>query len=387
MQYRCVIADDHPAIIDAVARYLADVDDVEIVGQAEGGDEALRLIAEHAPDVAIVDIRMPGVGGIDIARKLSDEGSKTAVILYTGHGERSLLLEALDAGARGFLVKEAPLDDLARAIRTIGGGGTYVDPALAGVLAGPQAAERLPDRDQARTGDPPAPRRRDAQRGGRSATFDLAADRPDACQERDAEARGGHPHRGGCESPPRLADRLASQSSILQKEDPAARESPIAAEGKADDAKSMADLRTGRQRQALACVLADDHDELLAACESLLENEGVRVLGKAKTGEGALQILEEQPMTAVVVDLRLPDLNGLEVARRVSEIARRKTAVIIYTSYADDKMVGEALDAGARAVVLKDGSCDNLLTAMAAVAAGEIFVDPQLRSNTAETPS
>ena len=144
MQYRCVIADDHPAIIDAVSRYLADVDDVEIVAEAQDGDEALRLIAEHAPDVAIVDIRMPGVGGIDIARKLSDEESTTAVILYTGHGERSLLLEALDAGARGFLVKEAPLDDLARAIRTVGGGGTYVDPALAGVLAGPQAAERLP---------------------------------------------------------------------------------------------------------------------------------------------------------------------------------------------------------------------------------------------------
>ena len=144
MRYRCIIADDHPAIIDAVSRYLADVDDVEIVAQAQDGDEALRLIAEHAPDVAIVDIRMPGVGGIDIARKLSDEGSPTAIILYTGHGERSLLLEALDAGARGFLVKEAPLDDLARAIRTIAGGGTYVDPALAGLLAGPQAAERLP---------------------------------------------------------------------------------------------------------------------------------------------------------------------------------------------------------------------------------------------------
>lgn len=149
----------------------------------------------------------------------------------------------------------------------------------------------------------------------------------------------------------------------------------------------MADLRTGRKPQALACVLADDHDQLLDACEGLLLSEGVRVLGKARTGEGALQILEEQPITAVVVDLRLPDLNGLEVARRVSEIARRKTAVIIYTSYADDKMVGEALDAGARAVVLKDGSCDNLLAAMAAVAAGEIFVDPQLRRNGGKTPS
>lgn len=144
MAWRCVIADDHPAIIEAVSRYLADVDDVEVIAQAQDGDQALRLIAEHAPDVALVDLRMPGAGGIDIARKLSAEGSTTAVILYTGHGDRSLLLEALDAGARGFLVKEAPLDDLARAIRTICGGGTYVDPALAGLLAGPQAAERLP---------------------------------------------------------------------------------------------------------------------------------------------------------------------------------------------------------------------------------------------------
>lgn len=144
MPYRCVIADDHPAIIDSVSRYLAEVDDVEIVARAHDGDQALLLIEEHAPDVAIVDIRMPGVGGVDIARKISAQGSSTAVILYTGHSDRALLLEALDAGARGFLVKEAPLDDLARAIRTVGAGGTYVDPALAGLLAGPLAAERLP---------------------------------------------------------------------------------------------------------------------------------------------------------------------------------------------------------------------------------------------------
>jgi DNA-binding NarL/FixJ family response regulator len=142
--YRCVIADDHPAIIDAVSRYLADIDDVEIVGRAQNGEQALRLIEERSPDVAVVDIRMPGAGGIDVARKLSAEGSKTAVILYTGHSDRSLLLEALDAGARGFLVKEAPLDDLARAIRSVCDGGTYVDPALLGLLAGPQATERLP---------------------------------------------------------------------------------------------------------------------------------------------------------------------------------------------------------------------------------------------------
>jgi DNA-binding NarL/FixJ family response regulator len=138
-----VLADDHPAILDAISRFLDEVEDVELVGRAADGGRALQLIADLAPDVAILDIRMPDVGGIEIARRLSEAGSKTAVILYTGASERAVLLEGLDAGARGFLLKEAPLDDLARAIRIVSDGGTYVDAALAGVLAGPQAAERL----------------------------------------------------------------------------------------------------------------------------------------------------------------------------------------------------------------------------------------------------
>lgn len=140
----------------------------------------------------------------------------------------------------------------------------------------------------------------------------------------------------------------------------------------------MADLLIS-SKEELVCVLADDHDQLLKATESLLLGEGVRILGKATTGMGVLELLEAQPITAVVADLRLPDLDGLEVARRVTEIARRKTAVIIYTSYADEKMVAEALDAGARAIVLKDGSHGNLLAALASVAAGVVYIDPQLR--------
>ena len=147
----------------------------------------------------------------------------------------------------------------------------------------------------------------------------------------------------------------------------------------------MAQLSIGSTQQ-LACVLADDHEQLLEASATLLEAAGVRVLGTATTGVGALQLLEEQPTTAVVLDLRLPDLDGLEVARRVAEIARRKTAVIIYTSYADEQIVNEAFDAGARAVVLKEGSPDNLLTALSAVAADEIYVDPQLRNGTKTSP-
>jgi two-component system response regulator DesR len=140
-----VIADDHPAIVSAVACFLEDEGGVDLVGRAKDGDQALRLIAEQAPSVAILDIRMPHVGGIDIARKLHAGGSPTAVILYTADAERAVLLEALDAGARGFLLKEAPLEDLTRAITIVAAGGTYVDPALAGVVAGPQAADRLPE--------------------------------------------------------------------------------------------------------------------------------------------------------------------------------------------------------------------------------------------------
>ena len=88
---------------------------------------------------------MPGTDGIEVARRLHAEGAPTAVILYTANTERAVVLEALDAGARGFLLKEAPLDDLMRAIRIVAEGGTYVDPALTRFLAGPQTAARLPE--------------------------------------------------------------------------------------------------------------------------------------------------------------------------------------------------------------------------------------------------
>jgi DNA-binding NarL/FixJ family response regulator len=143
MGFRCIIADDHPAIVEAVCSFLEEHEDVEVVGRAADGEEALRLISELLPGVAVLDIRMPVLDGIEVARRVGAAGGPTAVILFTGYPDRALLLDALDAGARGFLVKEAPLDDLMRAIRVVGEGGTYVDPALAGVLVGPQATDRL----------------------------------------------------------------------------------------------------------------------------------------------------------------------------------------------------------------------------------------------------
>jgi DNA-binding NarL/FixJ family response regulator len=141
---RVVIGDDHPAIVAAVSRFLESEEGIELVGSASDGAAAERLIAERNPNVAILDVRMPQSGGIEIARRLTAAKSPTAVVLYTAFPDRALLLEALDAGVRGFLLKEAPLVDLLRAITMVAEGGTYVDPKLAPhLIAGTEASERV----------------------------------------------------------------------------------------------------------------------------------------------------------------------------------------------------------------------------------------------------
>ena len=138
-QITCVIADDHPAVLDSVSRVLA-ARGIGVVAQARDGEDALRAIEVHKPLVAVVDLHMPGLTGIGIARRI---GQHTALILYTGYNDRALLIEALDAGVRGFVLKEAPLADVARAVETVAKGDVYVDPVLAGVLAGGEAAQQL----------------------------------------------------------------------------------------------------------------------------------------------------------------------------------------------------------------------------------------------------
>jgi DNA-binding NarL/FixJ family response regulator len=127
----CVIADDHPAVLDSLARIL-EGKGISVVAKVRDGDDAVSAIEQHEPTVAVLDLRMPGLSGLAVARRV---GSRTAVVLYTGHSDRTLVVEALEVGVRGFVLKEAPLADVARAIETVGAGGVYVDPVLAGALA------------------------------------------------------------------------------------------------------------------------------------------------------------------------------------------------------------------------------------------------------------
>jgi DNA-binding NarL/FixJ family response regulator len=143
----CVVADDHPAVLEAVAEFLAQ-SGIEVVSRARDGEEALEKIVQRKPQVALVDVRMPKLGGIELARRAQRSAPDTAILLYTGYGDRALLTEALDAGVRGFVLKEAPMDDLLRALQAVASGGTYVDPVLAGTLAASSIGSALPQLTQ-----------------------------------------------------------------------------------------------------------------------------------------------------------------------------------------------------------------------------------------------
>jgi DNA-binding NarL/FixJ family response regulator len=129
----CVIADDHPALVEAIAALL-ESEGIDVVARASDGAAALEAIEEFRPATAVLDLVMPELGGIEVARRASRSFPETGTVIYTGHGEQELLLEALDAGARGFVLKESPLTELVRAVKLVAAGGTYVDPVLGPAL-------------------------------------------------------------------------------------------------------------------------------------------------------------------------------------------------------------------------------------------------------------
>ena len=141
-----LVADDHPAVVEAVADVLSE-HGIEVAGHARDGNDAVEQIELRKPTVAILDLRMPGQSGIEVARHVAKSAPDTAVILYTAFGDRALLTEALDAGARGFVLKEAPLAEVVRAVELVASGRTYVDPVLAGVLSS-SAADKIPNLTQ-----------------------------------------------------------------------------------------------------------------------------------------------------------------------------------------------------------------------------------------------
>ncbi len=131
MSITVLIAEDQRMVLGALGTLLGLEPDIDVVGSAADGDEALRLTRTLRPDVLLTDIEMPGRTGLDVAGEVRRQGLPTRVVILTTFARAGYLRRALDAGARGYLLKDAPSATLAEAIRTVHAGGRAIDPELA----------------------------------------------------------------------------------------------------------------------------------------------------------------------------------------------------------------------------------------------------------------
>lgn len=130
-QIRLMIADDQAMLRGALAALLELEDDLTVVGVVGDGDAAVELVTQTTPDVCLMDIQMPGMDGIEATRSLRAASPSTRVLIVTTFARPGYLRAALDAGASGFVVKDAPVEQLADAVRRVHSGLRVVDPALA----------------------------------------------------------------------------------------------------------------------------------------------------------------------------------------------------------------------------------------------------------------
>ncbi|MFI0357416.1 response regulator [Actinomadura sp. 9N407] len=145
MTIRVVLADDQPLVRAALQMVMTDADDIEVVGEAGDGAEAVRLTEELAPDIVVMDIRMPGMDGVEATRLITTRTDATRVVVLTTFDDDDYVYGTLHAGASGFLVKDMALDDILAAVRIVAAGDALLAPSVTGRLikeftARPQAA-------------------------------------------------------------------------------------------------------------------------------------------------------------------------------------------------------------------------------------------------------
>ncbi len=131
---RCLAVDDHPTVRQGIALMVGAADDLELVGTAETGEDALAAIERLQPEVVIMDVRLPGIDGVSAVKRIQQAAPNVQFVMFSAYGDKRLLSDALAAGARGYVMKGSPPEDLIRAIRTVAQGKAFVDPSLSPAL-------------------------------------------------------------------------------------------------------------------------------------------------------------------------------------------------------------------------------------------------------------
>ncbi len=144
---RVLIADDHMLILEGLAATIGRQDDMTVVAKAAHGREAVELWKTNRPDVSLLDLRMPQLNGVGATREIRDEDVSARIIVHTTFDTDEEIYQAVRAGAKSYLLKDAPLEDLLTCIRNVHSGGTCIPPALAAKLASRMSGEALTGRE------------------------------------------------------------------------------------------------------------------------------------------------------------------------------------------------------------------------------------------------
>jgi DNA-binding NarL/FixJ family response regulator len=134
MTIRVLLADDHKIVREGMRSLLEKEPDIDVVAMADNGRKAIQLARELKPDVAVLDIAMPEMNGIEATRRISSDDPEITVLVLSMHSARRFVTEALSAGAKGYLLKDCASEELVRAIRTVAANETYLSPKVAGVI-------------------------------------------------------------------------------------------------------------------------------------------------------------------------------------------------------------------------------------------------------------
>jgi len=131
---RCLAVDDHQVVRQGLEILFGDTDDLELIGTVGTGEDAVEMIKENEPQIVLMDVRLPGMDGVSTIKRIHEEAPNVQFVVFSAYGDRRLVSDAIAAGARGYVMKGAPPDDLLRAIRTVAVNKPFVDPSLSPML-------------------------------------------------------------------------------------------------------------------------------------------------------------------------------------------------------------------------------------------------------------
>ena len=145
MSIRVVVADDHPVVRTGVVMMLGSDPSIEVVGEATDGGEAVALAQQHQPDLVLMDLQMPKMDGVEATRAILDANPSTNILILTTYDTDRSIVAAIEAGAAGYLLKDAPPDELLRGVREAAAGNRVLSPTVAEKLRSAKDAPPLPD--------------------------------------------------------------------------------------------------------------------------------------------------------------------------------------------------------------------------------------------------